>query len=263
VSMKGVVLERETVVVLSLDGSLVYVEDVQPTHVAVVALPEQITAPGASCVFTPGRVGPKKISPYSRPDRIVPVADLSERNREFIAHFATWRQQHGPNYVHRTPEEQAKMTVIKAGPTPRSKKTPEEKKKRRLERKSNKVLCGKCGKPKAHGDHAFGQCTFEAPAATVTTTAATPKAPRASSSSGKYTVVNKDLSKVQAENDKFKPGNRFHRVFRALDEIGAPATLEDVIRAIATDGGRPMTNPEKVTRRALKQLTDAGNVARG
>ena len=263
--MKGVVLERESVVVLSLDGSLVYVEDVQPTHVAVVALPEQITELGASCVFTPGRVGAKKISPYSRPDRVVSIADLSERNRDFIKQYEVLRQQHGPNFVQRTPEEQAKMTVIKAGPAPRAgKKTPEEKKQRRLERKAGKIACVKCGKPKVHGDHQFGQCTYEAPAAaTRAPRASASAAPAAKPTAGKYRVVNADLTKVQAENDKFKEGNRFFRVFRALQQLPDSAgTLEDIIRAIATDGARPMTNPEKVTRRALKQLSDAGNVTR-
>lgn len=251
--MKGVVLERASVVVLSLDGSLVYVEDVQPTYIAVVALPEQATT---SAVFTAGRVGAKKISPYSRPDRLVPVVELSERNRDFIAQYEVWRQQHGPNYVHRTPEEQAKMTVIKAGPAPRNKKSPEEKKNRRLERKQGKIACAKCGKPKVHADHQFNTCAFEGPTApTRTAKVAAPKA-----GPTQYVIVNNDLTKVQDKNDKFKEGNRFFRVFRALAGIGGPADIEAIIRALAVDGARPMTDPEKVTRRALKQLIDAGNV---
>lgn len=264
--MKGVVLERGTIAVLSLDGSLVYVEDVQPTHVAVVALPEQLSERGAACVFTPGRVGAKKISPYSRPDRLVPVTDLSERNRKFIGEFEALRAQHGPNFVQRTAEEEAKMTVIKAGPAPRQRKSPEEKKKKRLERKAGKTLCATCGKPRVHGDHAFGTCTFAEPvkaSAPVGDASSTPRAPRAASGAGRFKVTNTDLTAVQAENDKFKPGNRFFRVFRALEQLPeSVGSLEDIIRAIALDGGRPMTNPEKVTRRALKQLSDAGNVTR-
>ncbi len=268
-SMKGVVLERATVAILSLDGSLVYVEDVQPTHVSVVALPEQISERSGTCVFTPGRVGAKKISPYSRPDRVVPIAELSERNRNFIGEYEKLRAQHGPNFVQRTPEEEAKMTVIKAGPTPRSRKSPDEKKKKRLERKSNKQLCAKCGKARVHADHAFNTCAFEEPAGkaeTGRTSAAgdvhtVAKAPRASG--GKFRIVNTDLTAVQAENDKFKEGNRFFRVFKALEKLPeSTGSLEDIVRAVALDGGRPMTNAEKVSRRALKQLSDAGNVVR-
>lgn len=264
-SMKSVVLERETVAILSLDGSLVWVEDVQPTHVAVVALPEQLSERGASCVFTPGRVGAKKISPYSRPDRVVPLTDLTPRNRQFVSEYAALRIQHGPNFVARTPEEEAKMTVIKAGPTPRQRKSPEEKKQKRMDRKAGKQLCATCGKPRVHGDHAFGQCTFAEPAGRVAddTTAKTPRAPRAASGGNTFTITSTDLTTVQAQNDKFKDGNRFFRVFRALEQLPmSTGTLEDIIRAIALDGARPMTNPEKVARRALKQLGDAGNVTR-
>ena len=267
-SMKGVVLERAQVAILSLDGSLVYVEDVQPTHVAVVALPEQLSERSASCVFTAGRVGAKKISPYSKPDKIVPITELSPRNRAFIGEYEALRKQHGPNFVQRTPEEEAKMTVIKAGPAPRSRKSPEEKKKKRLERRANKVLCVKCGKAKIHADHAFGTCDFEGPPLTGRTSASgdvqtIPKAPRAAKVEGRYQMINTDPAKVQAENDKFKEGNRFFRVFRALQQLPeSTGSLEDIMRAVAMDGARPMTNPEKVARRALKQLIDAGNVTR-
>jgi len=258
--MKGVVLERESTVVLSLDGSLVYVEDVQPTYIVVVSLPEQANT---SSVFTPGRVGGKKISPYSRPDRVVPRDELSERNRDFIANYQAWRQQHGPNYVQRTPEEQAKMTVIKAGPAPRTKKTPEERKQRRLERKAGKIPCVKCGKPKVHGDHQFGQCAYEAPAAKPGRAARAAATTPTSSGPSQFHIINTDLTAVQAQSDKFKEGNRFYRVFRALAALpNATGTLEDIIRGIAGDGARAMTDPEKVSKRALKQLVDAGNVER-
>lgn len=258
--MRGVLLSPKTIVVLSLDGTLVYVEDVQPTFCAVVALPEQLPTRADNAVFTPGRVGAKKISPYAGFDREIHEQDLSDRNREFIQTFEQLRVTHGPNHVQRTPEEEAKMAVIKAGPAPRAAKTPADKAEKRRLRKENKLVCVKCGKVKVHADHAFNTCTFEAPPTKAPRAAREPKA-AATRGADKFRVISTNLTKAQEASDKFKDGNRFWRVFRALNALPeSTGDLATIMGAVVLDGGRPMTNVEKVTRRALKGLVDAGNV---
>lgn len=261
---RGVTLVRGTIVVLDLDSTLAYVEDVQPTHAAIVALPEQLPERKDSVVFTPGRVGAKKISPFSAAARIVSVTDLSERNREFIGTYEKLRAQHGPNFVARTPEEEAAMSVTKAKPervprngAPASKEDKQEKRRRRREAK---IPCVKCGKLPVHVSHqSGGECTYEAPAKKE-------RAARGSSSdepkTGKtFRVINPDISALQASNDKFAQGNRFYRVFLALKNLPeSTGTLAQIIAAVAQDAGKPMTNPEKVARRALKALCDSANV---
>lgn len=106
--MKGQSLNPGSIVVLALDGSMVYVEDVQPTHAAVVCLPEQpASRTDKQGVFTPGKVGVKKISPYSAAEKVIPSGELSQRNLDFLQNYETLRGKNGPNYVDRTPEEQA------------------------------------------------------------------------------------------------------------------------------------------------------------
>lgn len=263
-SVRGIKLERGTFVVLALDGTLVYVEDVQPTGARVVALPEQLADRKETAVFTPGRVGAKVISPYSAVDREVNVAALSERNKEFAGTFEKLRAQHGPNYVQRTPEEEAAMSVTKAE-APKvhrggrgAKKTPEERKLRRQQRKAAKLPCVKCGKLPVHADHNMGQCDYEAPP-TRSRAPSTKEEPKTGKT---YRVSNPDISALQAENDKFAQGNRFFRVFLALKGLpDSTGTLAQIMAAVCMDAGKPMTNPEKVARRALKALVDAGNVA--
>jgi hypothetical protein len=259
-------------VVLDLDGTLVYVEDVQPTGARVVALPEQLPERKENAVFTPGRVGSKVISPYSSAARTVPVADLSTRNRDFIGTFEKLRAQHGPNYVARTPEEEAAMAVTKAkasdaAAAPRvhkggrgAKKTPEERQQRRAQRKAAKVPCIKCGNVPIHANHHGGGCDYEAPAKKERSAKAT-KTAGGAATNPTFQVVDPDITKLQAENDKFAQGNRFYRVFLALKNLPeSTGSLANVMGAICVDAGKPMTNPEKVCRRALKALTDAGNV---
>lgn len=258
-SKAGITLERGTIAVLSLDGTMVYVEDIQPTYAAVVALPEQVGT--AERVLMPGRVGPRKISPYSRPDRIITKAELSERNAIFVDTFLDLRAAHGPNFVQRTPEEEAKMAVIKAGPKPRIPRgeapQPIDKSERRKARREQKQLCTACGKMKR--DHAgTNTCEF------VGKPARAEKPAKGAKVIGdpKYRVISSDLTKAREGSDKFNEGNRFFRVFRALN--GLPehtGTLRDIIAALALDGGRAMTDMEKTSRRAVKQLLDAGNVA--
>lgn len=112
-SSKGMSLKMGEVVILSLDGTLVYIEQVAPTFVGVVALPEQDDARSDERVFVAGRVGMKKISPYAKADIVVDVNDLSERNRAFLAGFEKLRAEHGPNYIDMTEAERAAKVVTK------------------------------------------------------------------------------------------------------------------------------------------------------
>ena len=266
-STRGITLVPGTIVVLSLDGTLAYVEDVQPTFAAVVALPEQLPTQEKTQVFTPGRVGAKKISPFSSADRVVAVADLTQRNRDFIGNYEQLRKAHGPNFVSRTPEEQAaeeaKMAVTKVNPTraPRASVTPEDKQARRAARRAAKIPCVKCGFLPVHGGHHNGTYAYEAPVKKTRGGKTTGiKGAPAPAGGGSFQLVNPDISKLQADNDKFAQGNRFYRVFLALKGLPeSTGTLANVIAALATDAGKPMTNPEKVARRALKALTAAGN----
>lgn len=98
-STKGVTLAQGQVVVLALDGTLVYVEQVEQFFIGVVALPDQPTERADDRVFTPGRVGAKKISPMATADKVVPVEELSDRNKTFIATYEALRAQHGNNYI--------------------------------------------------------------------------------------------------------------------------------------------------------------------
>lgn len=264
-STRGITLVRGTIVVLDLDGTLVYVEDVQPTGARVVALPEQLPERKENAVFTPGRVGAKVISPYSSAARLVSVPDLSERNRDFVGTFEKLRAQHGPNYIARTPEEEAAMAVTKAkaSDAPKvhkggrgAKKSPEERKLKRQQRKAAKVPCVKCGMLPVHASHHGGGCEYEAPVKKERTRESKADEPKVGKT---YRLVNADITQLQADNDKFAQGNRFYRVFLALKNL-TEATLAQIIAAVAQDAGKPMTNPEKVARRALKALTDSGNV---
>jgi hypothetical protein len=263
-SLLGVKLKPATIVVLMLDGTLVFVEDVQPAFASVVALPEQPPERNPeSYVLIPGRVGAKKISPYSEPSDTIALEDLSERNREFLASFLTLRKLHGPKFVDQTPEEAA-MSVRKAGPAPRMALTPEERAARKEERRALKKKCATCGAPKSKHDGGTGH-EFTPKAGRVKRE----RAKGGSIKSGRFRLVSEDLAALQAANDKWKPGNRFHRVFLALqalqraagtDESGA--SFEDVVSSVERDGLRAMTDAAKVTRRALKQLAAAGIVAR-
>lgn len=259
--MKGCALQVDTIVVLMLDGTLVYVEDVQKTFAAVVALPEQPPERDAeSRVLIPGRVGPKKISPYSQPSDVIDAMDLSQRNKDFVCTFKTLRETHGPNFIDATPEEAARMSVRKAGPThaPRMKLDPADKQARRDARRAAKKKCATCGeKPAAHGsgtDH-----PFTAKAGRV----AREKTPGRVGKSSKYKVISPDLTAAQAASDKFKSGNRFFRVFAALQSLPeSTGSFEDIVSAVERDGARAMTDAVKVARRALKQLASCGNVER-
>jgi len=264
-SNRGVTLVPGTIRVPQVDGSLAYVEDVQPTFAGVVALPDQLPTHVLTQVFTPGRVGAKRISPFSSADKVVTVEELTERNREFIGTYEQLRKAHGPNFVSRTPEEQAALeaanvSVTKVHPTRAPRGAPVDKAAKRAARRAAKIPCVKCSLLPVHPDHHTGKCEYEAPVKKTrggTTTGITgPKEPAG------YQLIHDDISALQAANDKFAQGNRFYRVFLAMKNLPErTGTLANIIAALAMDAGKPMTDPEKVTRRALKQLVGAGNVA--
>jgi hypothetical protein len=176
-SSKGITLEQGQVVILDIDGSLVYVESINPICAAVVALPEQPPTRTDDRVFTPGRVGAKKISSYAQ-GTVVPVTDLSARNREFIGTYEVLRQTHGVHYVDQTPEElaaaAAKATPVKSEKAERRAERSAEraaKKAERDQRKADKaklkttprylLKCAVCGQQPGHPDHATGKTPEE------------------------------------------------------------------------------------------------------
>jgi hypothetical protein len=273
--MRGVSLKVGTAIVLDIDSTLVYVEAIEPTYAGVVAFPQQEPNANRSGVFTPGRVGMKKISPYSSAAQTVPLENLSPRNREFLATFEALRAQHGPLFVDRTPEELAAMTVVKATPV---KDAPGlTKAEKRAARKARRLPCTQCGEPLTHANHPADH-PFAAPEVKVkepkakrtvsrdtsgqstsnTTTA--PSAPVTASrrTLARYTLTSTDLTKALAQprGDKYKDGNRSHRVVMALGKLPEmTGTIEDIIAGLANDGGKAMTNPEKVVKRTMSQLT--------
>lgn len=255
-AVKGITLEVGTIVVLSLDGTLVYVEDVQPTFAAVIALPEQPTERADDRVFTPGKVGPKKISPFSQSDKQVKVTDLSPRNREFIGTYEQLRKQHGPHYVQRTPEEEA-MSVKKITPT-RAEGTGKRAQKRKASRLHQR--CATCGEQPGHPNHPK-QHDFvpptDAPTDEAPAPAREPRRPKAAPSAARYTLVSHDLSaaRSQPRGDKFNEGNRSHRVVLALGALpDKTGTVDDVVAKMCSDGKTPPANPQKIVRRTLNQL---------
>jgi hypothetical protein len=253
VAVRGVTLEAGSVVVLSIDGTLVFVESIEPTFAGVVALPEQPAGRSDERIFTPGRVGQKKISPYSSADQVIALKDLSDRNREFIANLKTLRTQHGPHYIERTPEESAAAA-------------PDAKAARRAARAVRSIKagpkylqrCKQCNQQQGHpnhpGDHAFVPPDVEeAPAA-----APTKRAAKAPAGEAIYTLAasySLDVARAQPRGEKFNDGNRSFRVVKALERLpNRTGTIGEVIAALVTDGGKPMANPLKAARRALNQL---------
>jgi len=148
--------------VLDLDGTLIYIDEVQAVFAGVVALPEQPAATnGRKSVFTAGRVGIKKISPAATLESVVDIATLSERNKNFIDTFKDLSVKHGPNYVDRTPEEQAAFDAV-MNPPPKQKR--EKKEKQPAGPRVLNQKCTQCGEQRGHPKHP-GDHEFQAPAA--------------------------------------------------------------------------------------------------
>jgi len=225
-SLTGIKLKPDTLCVLSLDGTLVYVEEVTAQWIRVIALPDQDETRADEQILVAGRVGGKKISPYAAKDYDVEPAQLSERNQRFLQFFRSWRDEHGPGYVDMTDEQRARITegkkvVIKA-PTKKEQRAAAREARGPRERKSK--------------------------------AAAAPDA---------FTLAHEDLSTAIAADDRYAEPNRGWRVFAALrslpDRTGA---VPDIIAALVQDGRTPLSDPDKVVRRALKQLssTEYGGV---
>jgi hypothetical protein len=267
-TVRGITLEVGSVVLLSLDGTLVYVESTQPTFAAVVALPEQLKDRADDRVFTPGKVGAKKISPFSTTDRVLAVSELTPRNREFIGTYEKLREQHGPHYVQRTPEEEAAMSVKKITQQKNARGPATSRVSKRAQKraviKNLQIKCTACSEQRGHPNHPSDH-EFVPPAlqgSSQPEEAApkrTPRQPKAASApAARYTLVNPDLTsaKAQPRGDKFNDGNRSHRVVLALAGLpGSAGSLDEVIAALCADGKTPPANPAKVVRRTLNQLT--------
>lgn len=271
-SAKGISLEKATAVVLDFDGTLVYIEDIQPIYAACVALPEQPdTRKEGSQVFTPGAIRAVKISPYASATKTVAMGDLSDKNKEFIGTFETLRATQKPGYIFGNVE--APVSVRKVKPSdvadPTGAATPRGRGKRaqkRAEQKANK--CGTCGQGRAAPIHSANfseyQHDFAAPDAAlpqeVTMKTGRGKPARSSAPSNgaiQYTLTSSDLSaaRAQPKGERYAEGNRFYRVVMCL--AGLPnktGTFEDLVAALCSDGGAIPSDPQKVTRRALAQL---------
>lgn len=300
-SQRGVVLVAGQVAVLAIDNTMVYVEQVTPTFAAVVALPEQPATRTDDRVFTPGKVGAKKISPYSLPDEnfpdsadgIVPVTQLSQRNRDFIGTYEKLREVNGPNFVDQTEEEKA-VTVKKVKPP---KVDREARKAERVAARDAKkaeraaarapVVCQGCEAQYFRTDTGihFAGADETSPmwgiCATLLARVAPrlkqprvkdPKVARAPKASGnktalRFKLVNDNLAAASAAKDKFKANNRGHRVYQAfkvaLGEYGDVVTVAQVIAAATKLHGADWSNdPEGVCYNALNDLSKdtLGNV---
>lgn len=189
-SSKGVTLVQGQVAILALDGTLVYVEEVANTHASVVALPDQPakTDDGKASVFTPGKVGAKKISPFSQAEKVIDVADLSDRNKNFIGTYEQLRKEHGANYIGDDALRAAAEAAANSPTKEQQKALDRESKKadreaRKAEKAAKKTAggprylqrCAQCGEQSGHPNHP-GDHEFVAPPPPVVLCAACDKA---------------------------------------------------------------------------------------
>ena len=269
--MNNISLKQGTVVMLSLDSTMVYVESIgdpndpeaTPIYIAVVALPEQPSGQKDDRVFTPGRVGSKKISPYSQATKEVPVADLSERNQKFLQTYVAWRDEHGANYVDMTEEERAAMTVTKVKPERKPKKEKASDVDKHLRRK-----CGQCteqpGHPNHHGDdgHAFVEPPVKQPkepkAPREPKASKAPREPRERTAKAdlRYCLDStKSLDQAAKQKDKYKDGNRGHKVYTALKTLGSERSVAEVMVKVAELHGATWSrDPELIVSNTLREL---------
>jgi hypothetical protein len=171
-SLKGITLQQGQVVTLDIDGTLVHVEEVAATYIAVVALPEQPTDRDASPVFTPGKVGSRKISPYVRPRKVFTLEELSERNQKFIGMYPELREKNGNTYIDRTDAELAAVTAAAAAPPTKSEARAAKKAERQAAKEAKRAKgdkssakkvtprylqkCQTCSQQPGHPDHGTG-----------------------------------------------------------------------------------------------------------
>lgn len=244
--------------VLALDGTLVFVEEIQPHYAGVVALPEQVTPRPSGCAFTPGRVGLKKISPLVKAEREVPLDTLSVGNSEWLAVYKTLRDEKGANHVHpEPPAEEKPVAVFKAGP----RKEKKEKRERGL-----RARCETCGQQPGHPNHP-GDHAFVAPAADAAGDAPEPekpkrekkekpaRTPRASGPdpNARYRWVGTDdqITVLAGGNPKYKPNNSGFAIIEAIK--AGHETAEAVCVALATGDKWKGVPPDRVAV-AFKQL---------
>ena len=282
---KGITLESGQVVVLELDGTLVFIESVQPTFAAVVALPDQFTGREDDRVFTPGRVGSKKISPFSRAGRVVPVSELTERNTVFISAYEQLRTDHGPNYVDRSPEELAAHEAANA-PKPDKSVARAAKKAERDAAKAAKQAatprylrrCVTCNEQPGHPDHGTDEGKHEfvepAPEAKAPKAAKVPKTPRDPNAprktkapkalpAGPFKWVGNDgqLRVLAGVNPKYKPNNSGAVIVDAIKASGDAGITLAAVAGVLGQHPRWSGVPLERIEFALKQLLDTGMVA--
>ena len=285
-SLKGVTLKEGEAVTLDIDGTLVYVESVQQTFVAVVALPEQPADRDVTPSFTPGKVGAKRISPYVKPRKAFSMDDLSPRNVDFIARYERLREQHGNAYIDRTPEELAAITAAAAAPAKTKaelKAEKKEKKQKDKQLKARRVVprylqkCQTCNEQPGHPNHGTkdDQHEFVAPpdAPDVETEAASgtkpakvpkaakpgrPKKPGLPEKSLKFIGDDKAIDILAAGNPKYKEGNSGRAIVDFIKECGdVGVTAEQIVAELAAHE-RWNTVPQERVEFALKQLLAAG-----
>ena len=282
---KGITLEQGQVVVLDLDGTLVFIESVQPTFVAVVALPDQFTGREDDRVFTPGRVGSKKISPFSRASRVVPASELTERNTVFIGAYEALRTEHGPNYVDRSPEELAAHEAANA-PKPDKAAARAVKKAERDAAKAAKQAatprylrrCVTCNEQPGHPDHGRvedGKHEFVEPPTPVKAPKVPrvpkvphdPNAPRTTKApkalpAGPFKWVGNEgqLHVLAGVNPKYKPNNSGAVIVDAIKAGGDAGVTLAAVAGVLGQHPRWSSVPLERIEFALKQLLDTGMV---
>lgn len=219
-SSKGISLVAGQVVRLEINGALVYVESVTTKAAELIVLPQQGDTFDADDRFVPGRVGVIKVSPFATGEE-VPIVDLSDRNRSFIGSYEQLREQHGPKFIDQTEEEATAMAVKKSAGT-KPTKTPKAPKPEKAKKEP---------KPKKE------------------------KKAKTAKSDFKYKVfTSKTLAAAEKFNAKFKPGNRGHKVWEAVKELGGTASVGEVVAHLNGKDPEWCAEPEKVVARALKQL---------
>lgn len=258
--MKGNNLTAGQVVVLELNGAWVYVEEVLPTKAKLVCLPDQpATFKQKEEFLTPGAVRGRVVSPFISIEREVDISELTERQRNFIGSFEKLRTEKGMAHIDRTPEEEeAAMTVKKAGPVRKSKAErdveKEEARKAKAEAKEKKRADKAAAKAASRTKDADQEDDDEE-------SDSQPGQRRSRANNGaKYRIIDgrevpKEIEKKNGELEaKFNEGNRGWKVLKALKDLGGTATPAEIKAHLDDRDPHWCANPEKVIRRALRQL---------
>lgn len=241
-SVKGIQVTQGSIVVLQINGALVYVEEVQPTKCKLVALPDQPTTYDPKEQFlTPGSVKARVVSPYIAIEKEVAVPELSDRNRQFLGDLEKLREQHGDKYVDQIPEEAARMSVKKAQPSKKtakvraqqgaSQETPDQEAPATKDSTDDEPKEKRARKPRRDVDRRFKRVAGR--------------------------EIPKEVEKKNGELEtKFNAGNRGWKVLDALEKLGGEASIQEVVDHLAQADPHWCAHPAKVVTRALTQLTD-------